>query len=245
MVNSVLDKGTMFIIQAEKIFLNPHPLYDYNSIVEGCVVKDKFGENKIMRAVDTNTYRGFERINKDEEGASRIYITYFLKNKLKIIEQLIKVKTLDELNNFSNILYLEMEKLLLEGNIKEQKIIYNRVRFPIDLFIEHIVCMSEELKSERKKLVPLLFVPLDKHTISKCFKEKDLFVKNNKFIKGIGDIDTKEEYYRLQNILYKNSLKMSNEFGKKYYRIYSELLWKDRSINMFAGNLFETNFSYK
>ncbi len=244
MVNGVLDEGKLFVLQAKRIFLNPNPLYDYSSIIEGCLVEDKFGELVQMKAINSNTYRAFKRIDTTEEGASKIYEAYFIKNKMKIINSLKNTDTIETLNDFSNKLQNEIAELLLSGNIKDSVINYNRVRFPIGLAIEYIVCMAEELKSVRHKLVPLVFVPLDSHTINKCFNDKQRF-DGKKFVEGISDIETKESYDKLENILYKNSLKLSKEFGETYYRIYSELLWKDRKDNLFAGNLFESNLIYK
>ncbi|WP_322020152.1 hypothetical protein [Clostridium butyricum] len=129
MVNDVLNKGKLFVLQAKKIFLNPNPLYDYNSIIEGCLVEDKFGELVQMKAINSNTYRAFKRIDTTEEGASKIYEAYFIKNKMKIINSLKNIDTIEKLNDFSNKLQNEITELLLSGNIKDSVINYNRVRF--------------------------------------------------------------------------------------------------------------------
>lgn len=140
----------LFIAKAQKVFFNPSPLYDYDSIVEGCIVKDKFGDEWTMRAVDRNTWRGFHRINVNEDGPKSVYTLYFIKNKTKIIEDLKNIGSMEELNKFSNDLYSEINDLLKE-NIKNDKLVYNRVRIPIDLFLEHVISMANELNSCRKK----------------------------------------------------------------------------------------------
>lgn len=234
----------LFIAKAQKVFFNPSPLYDYDSIVEGCIVKDKFGEEWTMRAIDRSIWRGFHRINVNEDGAKNIYVGYLIKNKTSIIDAIKKINNLDELNKFSDNLCSEIQALLKE-TIKNDKLVYNRIRVPIDLFLEHVISMAKELNCFRKKLIPFLFVPLDEHTIEKCFTSIELMKEDSKSITTITDIDSFDEYDRLQKILYKKSIERTKEYGEKYYRIYSELLWHDRYKNCSGGNLFETNLLYK
>lgn len=93
----------------------------------------------------------------------------------------------------------------------------------------------------QKKIIPFLFVPLDEHTIKKCFIPRELIKEDLTSITTIADVDSPDEYDRLQKILYKKSVERTKEYGEKYYRIYSELLWHERYKNYFGGNLFETN----
>lgn len=230
----------LFIAKAQKVFFNPSPLYEYDSIVEGCIVKDKFGDEWTMRAIDRNTWRGFHRINVNDDGPKNVYTLYFIKNKTKIIENLRNIESMEELNKLSNNLYFEINDLLKE-NIKNDMLVYNRVRVPIDLFLEHVISIANELSSCRKKLIPFLFVPLDEHTIKNCFTPRELIKEDLTLITTIADVDSPDEYNRLQKILYKKSVERTKEYGEKYYRIYSELLWNERYKNCFGGNLFETN----
>lgn len=233
--------GKMFMAKAKRVFLNPEPLYDYNSIVQGCSVKDNENNGlSTMYAIDRSIWRGFRKVDEYEDGAKYIYVQYFLDNKVKIIDKLMNINTVNELNKFSNELCSELHDLL-SNNVLADKLVYNRIRVPVDLFIEHVVAMARELSECRKKLVPLLFVPLDEHSIKNCFQEKDLFKNSYKFISTIGDIDSPEEYDRLQDILFNKAKARSKELGQPYYRIYSEMLWHDRFKDTVGGNLFETN----
>ncbi|AKN33765.1 hypothetical protein Ccar_24240 [Clostridium carboxidivorans P7] len=229
----------MFMAKAKKVFFNPSPLYNYDSIAQGCVVKDEYGDEWTMSAIDRSIWRGFHRVNNNEDGPKKVYIQYFIENKVKITDTLKKINSKDELNELSNYLYYELNDLLKE-NIKDDKLVYNRVRVPIDLFLEHVVSMAIELNDCRKKLIPFLFVPLDEHTIRNCFNEKQLIKDNLNIISRIGDIDLDKEYDRMQKILYNRAVRISKEYGQEYYRIYSELLWHNRYRN-FGRNLFETN----
>jgi len=104
--------------------------------------------------------------------------------------------------------------------------------------------MAEGLTTNRKKLIPFLFVLLSGHTITTWFTLDELTRNNGEEIFQIGDIGL-EEYKRLQKILLENSLKLSEIFEHKYFGIYFELLWKKRAKNTIARNLFEANFSYE
>lgn len=240
-----LNMGTkIFLAKAEKIFLKPSQLYSYDEIINGCTVKDKFGDVHIMSAIDKSIWRGLHirRDVQDTDGPKLIYTEFFNNNKKHIIETLKSINNNFELNYFSNQIYEELNNIL-KRNIKEEKLVYNRVRLPIDLVIEHIVAMAEELNSNRNKLVPLLFVPLDRESLRFAFDEPELKKSNFDDIHSIGDIESSGEYDRLQNIVQQRAEKIGKQLGGKYYRIYMELLWHKRDKN-WGGNLFETNIDW-
>jgi hypothetical protein len=119
---------------------------------------------------------------------------------------------------------------------------YNKIRKPIDLYIEHIVLMSKELSDYRKELIHYLFLPLDSWIFDSelIFTLEELKSKGLKRGSGYGKLTIKEDYIYLQEILSKRVLEISNEISKKFYRIYLDLLWRNR-YERNGSNLFEVN----
>lgn len=247
MINISGSEKEMFISivkKAEVVFLNPNQLYPYDSIVNGCIVADPLGGiSKTMYAVANNTWRGFHRTANSTYGSKKIFTAYFTKNKLKILSALNTISSMDELDSLEENICNDIRNELF-GNIKEDQLkSYNKIRKPVDLYIEHIVSMCSELTSNRTNIVKFLFLPLD----SQIFSSSYIFSRSQLYSNGIKDnatfkdVQSQITYNSLQNILLKKSVDISNCIGKEFCRIYFDLLWNGRYRKP-GRNLFETNF---
>jgi hypothetical protein len=231
--------------KTEEVFLKPNPPYSYENIVNGCKVTDVLsGTSKTMYAVSNNTWRGFHRTANSIYGSKEIFTGYFTKNKPKILSALISINSTEELNLLEDEICNEIKNNLV-GNIKADQLkSYNKIRKPVDLYIEHIVSMCSEISNaNRTRLCRFLFLPLD----SQIFRSPYIFKRSQLRNYGINDnatfkdVQNPEIYTALQDVLYKKSVDISNEIGKEFYRIYFDLLWNDRYKKP-GKNLFQTNF---
>lgn len=241
-----IENGLFKQIQqkAESIFNTPFPTYKYGSIIFGCTVKSPIGNGYTsMSAVGTNTWRGFHRTPNSLYGSKDVFTGYFKEHEIFIINSLKTIKTIEELDHFENKICLEIRKRL-QGNIRSDMLTsYNKIRKPIDLYIEHIVAMANELADSRSQLNQLLFLPLDSQIFSSPYiLSRELLcslgIKDNATFK---DVKTLEVYRTLQNIALKRANTISNAIGKTFHRIHFDLLWNDRYKKQ-GNNLFETNF---
>lgn len=239
------DIYTAVANKAKDVFLNPSPLYSYEEIVNGCKVKDpSSGTTETMYAVSKNTWRGFHRTADSIYGSKEIFTGYFTKNKKTILSALKSVKSMEELDSLEDEICNDIRNNLF-GNIKaEQLKSYNKIRKPVDLYIEHIVSMCSEISSEdRIKLSKLMFLPLDSRIFSSpyIFDPSELRyygINNNATFK---DVQNSQTYAKLQDILFKRATDISKVIGEEFHRIYFDLLWNDRYKKR-GKNLFETNF---
>jgi len=230
--------------KAEDVFLKPNPLYSYENIVNGCIVTSSFsGMCKTMYAVSNNTWRGFHRTFDSIYGSKEIFTGYFIQNKEKILGALESIKSTEELDSLEDSICNDI-KTELFGNIRADQLnSYNKIRKPVDLYIEHIVSMCSEFSGNRIKITKFLFLPLDSQIFSSpyIFSRSQLYsygIKDNATFK---DVQIRKTYNALQDILLKKAIDISNCIGKKFNRIYFDLLWNDRYKKP-GNNLFETNF---
>ncbi len=158
------DLHTMFDIKyqqkAEEIFIHPSAAYPWENIINGTSVSDKYGNQRKMYAVAQNTFRGFHRIDKSCSGAKEEFLAYFTSKEYSLINKLLKIDSREDLNDLENMICVEIHDLLSNCN-PNQLSSYNKIRKPVDLYIEHLVAMSKELDGARDKLIPFLFLPLD------------------------------------------------------------------------------------
>jgi len=230
--------------KAEAVFLKPNPLYGYESIVNGCTVTNVLnGMQKTMYAVSNNTWRGFHRTADSIYGSKEIFVTYFIQNKQKILSALESIKSAEELDSLEDTICKDIKNNLF-GNIKASQLgSYNKIRKPVDLYIEHIVSMCSELSNNRSNSTKLLFLPLD----SQIFSSPYIFSRSQLYSYGIRDnasfkdVQNRKTYIALQDILTKKASDISDCIGKEFHRIYFDLLWNDRYKKP-GNNLFETNF---
>jgi hypothetical protein len=230
-----------YLTKAEKVFLNPLETYPWEDIINGTLVSDKYGDQRKMYAVAQNTFRGFHRIDKSCAGAKEEFLAYFTTQKNRLVDSLSKIENRDDLNELEDSICEEVCRML--SNCKPNQLdSYNKIRKPVDLYIEHLVSMSNELDHVRKKLVPLLFLPLD----SQVFMHPDLFDINDlknfslKRKSTYQGVQTKETYIALQQLLLTKVVKISNQIKKPFYVIYFDLIWNDR-YKKWGNNLFQTN----
>lgn len=201
-----------FNLVGKKVFLDYKSNFSYHEVV------------KI--SISFNTYRSFWRIDKSKSGAKKIVDSFLLNEHLALINSLKLVSTEIELEKLSHR-YCEEIRRLLQVYIKPEANLnsYNKTRKLIDLFIEHLVALSSDLKDHRSNLVPLLFVPID----SQILKCKDLIDKSTRTQLGIkntssfASIESRVKYTEIQKILKKRSVNL----GIKY-RIYLDLIWNNR-----------------
>ncbi|HHW21310.1 MAG TPA: hypothetical protein GXX26_00290 [Clostridiaceae bacterium] len=131
------------------------------------------------------------------------------------------------------------------GNIKASQLeSYNKIRKPVDLYIEHIASMCSDISSsERAALVKLLYLPLD----SQIFASPYIFSRSQLYSFGIRDnasfkdVWHRKTYISLQDMLLKKAADISDHIGKEFLRIYFDLLWNDRYRKP-GRNLFESKF---
>lgn len=225
--------------KAKAIFQRPAETYSYESIVVGCPVKSELGEAATMYAVAKNTWRGFHRIDKSKDGAGSVFMDYFIKKKQYVIDALKTINTVEELDLFEDQICQEIKEELV--NIKQDmKKSYNKIRKPVDLYIEHIVSMAKELEGHRDRLAKLLFLPLDSQILASeyIFDTFELSRCGLKRSSTYGDIESKKVYKYIQELLITKA-KEINE--KEFCRIYFDLFWNDRYLKK-GTNLFQTNF---
>ena len=129
-------------------------------------------------------------------------------------------------------------KVKLQKYIKnEQLVSFNKLRKPVDIFIEHLVSMGTDFTPVRARLTKLLFLPLD----SQMFRSE--FVFNDAEIAELGlrrtftfqDITTEEQYCRVQQFLGEKAKKVGIT-----HRVLFDLVWNDR-FKTDGTNLFLTN----
>jgi len=153
----------------DSVFLSPQKLLDFE-----CIRR---------HAVKGNTFRGFHREDKCCNGAAFVFREFIEKNESDIIAFLKEIKCEGELDRCSDELARQLKKRLSENTKEYQLLPYNKTRKLIDLYLEHLVAMSDQLsQDDRKRLVPLLFLPLD----SWMFSSKEVFPDNALDCLGVG-----------------------------------------------------------
>jgi tetratricopeptide (TPR) repeat protein len=227
--------------RAELVLMRPQRQYPWNDIITGAMVARPDGHYTIMAAVERNTFRGFHKIDKDAQGAGEIFKNYLTSQRDTIISQLKTVKSMDDLHLVENKICVEIRPLLT--NIKPVMLnSYNKIRKPLDLYIEHLVTMAEELVENRKRLVGCLFLPLDNQMFQQAnlFSEQELDSGNITRSSTYSDVTTEQAYLILQKTVKTKAEAISANLGKPFHPIYFDLLWNGR-VDRWGVNLFETN----
>lgn len=230
-----------FPARAEQIFFRPERQYPWAQIVTGATVLNRHGLSRIIPAVGTNTFRGFHRLDKSAEGPQETFTDFFLANKNNLIVELEKIRTSDALHRFSNHISESLRRRL--GNIRPDQLqSFNKIRKPVDLYLEHLVSMAEELRPIRATFVPLLYLPLDSWILDhpNIFSEGELLHYGLSRGLSFSDITQESIYLALQNLAQAKARILSAQLKTPFHRIYYDLFWNDRYKN-WGGNLFETN----
>lgn len=264
---------TKILKRAESIFITPQTLYDYEKIIKGVHVHNNRNPDILCRAVETNSFLYYQRNKLFPERILAVYQNWFIDNKVYLLENLTKARSKQSFeqvceNAFQNILScLRITHADIEETVKLLPVppkrnppslnSYNRVRKIIDLYIEHIVAMTNDLTSnDRRNIVPLLSLPLD----SQIFSDPDIFSdaeliqcklsrkwnneRSNFSAPGYGALKLKSDYFFLQNNLIKKCDTL--EVPSPFFPIYFDLKWSRKdNIPRYCSqgnNLFETNF---
>jgi len=207
----------------DKVFLNPSPLLSYDKLAK-C-------------SLGPNTYRGFHRIDKNQDGASKIFSQVFGKKRSIIQDGIRKVNSENDLDN---LLKGICKNLLggLKANIRaDQLTSFNKIRKPMDIVIQHMVAMGEDFNDARPKVTDLLFLPLDSQMFQSDFVFSDQEVKHLRIKRTFTftNIECESHYADIQAFLREKA----DRIGLNH-RIYFDLIWNDRYKSS-GTNLFFTN----
>src|SRR6266545_2934967 len=230
-----------FVSRAEQIFLRPGRQYPWADVIRGAKVLNCHGETRVIPAVGTNTFRGFHRLDKSAEGPQETFVSFFMSEKRNLITALDKVKTSDSLHELA----CRIQKKLIQrlGNIRpEQLRSFNKVRKPVDLYLEHLVSMAEELAHLRSILIPLIFLPLDSWILDHqgIFSESELLGLGLSRGLSFGDVTAESTYLALQRLAQSKACAITAKLNTRFHPIYYDLFWNNRFKN-WGSNLFETN----
>jgi hypothetical protein len=245
--DNVLEK---LCIKAQTVFLNPTTLYSYEDIVfgkyindkNGNIAKDKMGRKNKMYAIATNTIRAFERIDKQSKVGPKYLLNEYLKsNKNYILNNLKQVQSKKELDDLEICISNELKKYLSRNVLEDRLKSFNRLRKPVDLLIEHLVCMAVELGEDRSRLLEYLFIPLDSQIFnSELLTNEQLHNAGVSSKSKFGELVLDKSYYYLQDIIFEKAFEISDKYKINFSMIYFDLLWGSR-YNKWGGTLFETN----
>jgi len=222
------------------VFEEHDHLYGYEEIVTGAPVRTNGGRTHKRAAVGRNTIRGFHRLNKAKAGALMTFQSVFLDQKKRICDAMHKVRSEEDLHVVANRISAHVRRKLT--NIRpDQLLSFNKVRKPVDLYIENLVTMSKELKGIRRRLVPWLFLPLDSQMMNSpyVFSEPDLTSVGLYRGATYKDVLSETMYLRLQDIARVNARRIAKTSGR-FFRIYYDLLWNERWKRS-GSNLLELN----
>lgn len=239
-----MDKNILIkaLTRGKEIFTEPKPLYTYDEIITGTNVN-----GKKMKAVDNNTFMAFGYpLNDNAKKVKNVYEDYFIDNKANIIRELLNVGTLKDMDNLERAIYKDIYSKLID--IKAEKLdSYNRIRKPINLYLEHIISMSDSINNDQRKIiVPHMFLPMDKFIFNSEYIFSDLEKKRWGIKKksGFGVVKSEELFYEMQNSLIEKAKAVSELLQEDFYRIYFDMFWGNR-IESDQGNLFLSNLDKK
>jgi hypothetical protein len=218
----------------KKIFFEPEGLISYDELIIGRKVNGR----KIV-ALESNTYRGFHKIEKESSGACKVFTDFFLNNRGRILKTLKAVKDINGIDELLGQISEEIRKELT-ANIKNHQLTsFNKVRKPVDIVIEMVVCLTSEITNDdRSRLVPMLRLPLDSWMFKDevVFCEADLKTLSIKRSFSFRSITEKEHYFVLQNYLIERCRKIGNDV----YPICLDLFWNNR-FKRSGNNIAELN----
>jgi len=157
------------------------------------------------------------------------------------VNDLTAIRSRPDLHSLSNRIRDEIRARL--HNIQPYQLdSYNKVRKPVDLYIQHLVAMAVELDRVRATLVPFLFLPLDSQILAHpcLFKESELRVHRLSRKSTYRDITSEQTYEALQELTSQKADVVAATRQRPFHVIYFDMIWNHRYRNG-GGNLFETN----
>lgn len=197
---------------------------------------------KMAFAVAENSWRGFHRTDKRCGGAMAPFHHYFAVDPgVALVQQLSAIHTRQELNQFANDISTQIRDRLTNTKLS-QLASYNRLRKPIDLYLEHLVAMSNELEPHRTRLVPLLSLPLDSQMFENplLFSETELKDARLRRSSSYGELRSEQTYRNLQNRVVERARVCEEHHCAPFHPIYFDLLWNNR-FQREGTNLFLLN----
>ncbi len=230
-----------YLNKANQVFLCPRSRYSWEEIVLGIPVRSASGGTRRMSAVGQNTFRAFRRVSKNCPGAKKEFSNYFVEERASLADALSALHNRVGMHRLSNRICDGIRARLI--NISPPQLrAYNKIRKPVDLYLEHLVAMAVELDRVRETLIPLLFLPLDSQILAHpgLFTDEDLATHNLSRSSTYKDITSERTYSDMQKLLVKKAEAVAAKRRRPFYPIYFDLLWNHRYRN-WGGNLFETN----
>ncbi|RME91364.1 MAG: hypothetical protein D6766_12010 [Verrucomicrobia bacterium] len=227
--------------RAEEIFLHPSPQYPWEDVIQGARVCKADGTVDVIPAVGQNTFRGFHRIDKGRRGPAKAFKEYFVSQKRRLAKALLDVESERDFEQLTDEIHQELIEEL--DNIRpDQLACFNKVRKPIDLYLEHLVAMAQELEPTRPRLVPLLRLPLDSWVMQTPAIFTGEQLRRAGLARGAtyGDVREPWQYHTLQEFARENAARLSRALGAPFHPIYFDLFWHDRYQHP-GGNLIATN----
>jgi hypothetical protein len=229
-----------FVARAREIFLEHEVTYPWVDAVEGAEVARAGGGYRRIAAVESNTARGFHKIDKAGPGALEVYRGYFVTNRDELLGALTGMRSRRDLHAWSERVSDDIRGKLT--NIKQDMLRpYNKVRKLVDLHVENLVSTAAELVGLRERLVPWLFMPLDSQILSYPTLLSETDLRKVGLTRGATykDVATRAAYDALQERLVERAADMSRLTGSIFHPIYFDLLWSRRYLN-WGRNLYET-----
>lgn len=239
----MVDRATLqkVIERAESTFLAPQPQYTWREIVAGVAVRKSQGGLQKLAAVSQNTWRGFHKIDKDRPGAAEGFRGYLLENAAQLLRELNHVQSAMDLDALADRIGEAVKGRLT--NIRPTMLqAYNKIRKPLDLYLEHAVAMASELAEARSRLVPWLRLPLDSQMfqLPHLFSDQELRQLKLSRQSTYREVNSANQYHTLQRIVNDRARQFSTMAGSTFHPIYFDLWWNDR-YGRSGGNLFEVN----
>lgn len=225
---------------AGQIFLTPTPTYEWDQIIEGVMVAYPDGSRGKRKAVDQKTFRGFYRLPGVARGAQDPCDAFFLTKKAGIRLALNQVSDREGLHRACESWRRELKSALANRIIRKHLEPYGKTRKVIDLYVMNLVAHAKELSEFRERLVPLLFLPLDKHMFEKAFTHDELRRFGLSPNSTYGDVKEEATYMSLQKIVQSRTKSLTKELGRVVHPIYFDMKWRNRPGAQ-AGNLFSAS----
>ncbi|OAI56458.1 hypothetical protein AYO47_02140, partial [Planctomyces sp. SCGC AG-212-M04] len=191
-----------YLQTAERVFHSPNRLYSWNEIILGTCVRSTTRRARTMYAVAQNTFRGFHRSNKDRPGAKEAFMSYFVESRAVLVKSLGSVHDRPGIHQLANRISTQLRSRLTNV-IPQQLASYNKIRKPVDLYLEHLIAMAHEVSHLRKRLIPLLFLPLDSQILQEpeLFTEQELKSQRLRRKSTYAAIKSESTYQHLQELL--------------------------------------------
>ncbi len=221
---------------AEIIYLNPKITYNYEHIITGVQVG-----GKTMMAVDDSTFQAFGRFNPNMFKAKECYIKFFVDNKYLIINALNSVSGNSDIDTLECNLFDEIHAILKAKTDNTRLDSYNRIRKPINLYLQHIAFMAEEIEN-RDSLSRCLRMPLDRVVfgLEPVFTLEERKKYGISTSLGFGQIKSKPLYDEIQEHFCIKAKDISMIIKRPFEPIYFDLFWNSRYTKNLS-NLFYSN----